>query len=111
MEAAVCRPVEGDHVAVIGENRKLLLFPLAEVPVMAKGRGVNLQKYKDGGLADAKTFYRKDGLNCAAGDRRVRTETVLRSCIGDPSQAGRPPPNGFLTTHNNDRRQPSSPLG
>src|SRR3546814_20703635 len=103
MEAAVCRPVEGDHVAVIGENRKLLLFPLAEVPVMAKGRGVILQKYKDGGLSDAKTFYRKEGLTWAAGAGRARTATDLRPCTGAPAKAGRLPPNRFPNT--NKKRQ------
>ena len=95
VEAAVCRPVEGDHVAVIGENRKLLVFPLAEVPEMARGRGVILQKYKDGGLSDAKTFNRKDGLSWAAGAGRIRTETDLRDWVGKRAQAGRLPPNGF----------------
>jgi len=95
VEAAVCRPVEGDTVAVIGDNRKLLLFPLAEVPEMAKGRGVILQKFKDGGLSDAKTFTRKEGLSWAAGAGRVRTETDLRPWIGKRAQAGRLPPNGF----------------
>ncbi len=95
VEAAVCRPVEGDHVAVIGENRKLLLFPLSEVPEMTRGRGVILQKYKDGGLADAKTFTRKDGLTWAAGAGRTRTETDLRAWLGKRAQAGRLPPTGF----------------
>jgi len=95
VEAAVCRPVEGDHVAVIGENRKLLLFPLDEVPEMTRGRGVILQKYKGGGLADAKTFNRKEGLTWAAGAGRTRTETDLRAWLGKRAQAGRLPPNGF----------------
>jgi topoisomerase-4 subunit A len=95
VEAAVCRAVEGDTVAVIGENRKLLLFPLAEVPEMTRGRGVILQKYKDGGLSDAKTFNRKEGLTWAAGAGRMRTETDLRAWVGKRAQAGRLPPNGF----------------
>ncbi|MEQ8356769.1 MAG: DNA topoisomerase IV subunit A [Kiloniellaceae bacterium] len=95
VEAAVCRPVDGDYVAVVGENRKLLLFPLAEVPEMTRGRGVILQKYKDGGLSDAKTFNRKAGLTWAAGAGRVRTETDLRAWLGKRAQAGRLPPNGF----------------
>ena len=61
-EAAVCAPVAGDSVAVIGENRKLLLFPLEELPEMPRGKGVRLQRYRDGGLADAKTFSKKEGL-------------------------------------------------
>ncbi|MGE5766618.1 MAG: DNA topoisomerase IV subunit A [Bacteroidota bacterium] len=99
VEAAVCRPVEGDTVAVIGENRKLLLFPLDEVPEMTRGRGVMLQKYKDGGLSDAKTFTRKEGLTWAAGAGRVRTETDLRPWIGKRAQAGRLPPNGFAKSN------------
>jgi topoisomerase-4 subunit A len=95
VEATVCRPAEGDHVAVIGENRKLLVFPIAEVPEMTRGRGVILQKYKDGGLSDAKTFTRKEGLGWAAGAGRTRTETDLRSWLGKRAQAGRLPPNGF----------------
>ena len=95
VEAAVCRPVVGDHVAVMGDNRKLLLFPLSEMPEMTRGRGVILQKYKDGGLSDAKTFFRKEGLSWAAGAGRTRTETDLRAWLGKRAQAGRLPPNGF----------------
>jgi len=95
VEASVCRPVEGDHVAVIGENRKLLLFPIDEMPEMTRGRGVILQKYKDGGLSDAKTFNRREGLGWAAGAGRTRTETDLRGWLGKRAQAGRLPPNGF----------------
>ena len=95
VEAVVCRVVEGDYVAVIGENRKLLLFPLDEMPEMTRGRGVILQKYKDGGLSDAKTFNRKEGLTWAAGAGRTRTETDLRDWVGKRAQAGRLPPNGF----------------
>ncbi|MGE0658898.1 MAG: DNA topoisomerase IV subunit A [Reyranellaceae bacterium] len=96
-KAAVCRvvPDDADSVAVVGVNRKLLIFPLAEVPEMARGRGVILQKYKDGGLSDAKAFNRKEGLSWAAGDNRVRTETDLRDWIGSRAQAGRLPPKGF----------------
>ena len=64
-----------DHIAVIGENRKLLIFPLTELPVMARGQGVALQKYKDGGLSDATGFALADGLSWrlgGSGTRRVR---------------------------------------
>jgi topoisomerase-4 subunit A len=96
-KAAVCRelPDHADSLAVVGENRKLLIFPLAEVPEMGRGRGVILQKYKDGGLSDAKAFNRKEGLSWSAGDNRVRTETDLRDWIGQRAQAGRLPPKGF----------------
>ena len=60
IEAVVARPVDGDQVAVVGENRKLLIFPLAEVPELARGQGVILQRYKDGGLADAAAFAWKE---------------------------------------------------
>ena len=94
VEAQVCTPAEGDMVACIGENRKMLLFPLADVPEMARGRGVMLQKYKDGGLSDAKVYSKADGLSWRLGDK-TRTETNLRDWIGERAQAGRLPPNGF----------------
>ncbi len=93
-ELAVCVPAVGDHVAVIGQNRKLLVFPLAELPEMPKGAGVALQKYKDGGLADAKVFRLADGLTWKLGDK-TRTETRLTDWLGNRAQAGRLPPNGF----------------
>ncbi len=93
-EAAVCVPADGDHVAIIGDNRKLLIFPLDQVPEMARGGGVFLQRYKDGGLADAKVFRLADGLTWQLGDR-TRTETNLRDWLGERAQAGRLPPNGF----------------
>ena len=94
-EAVVCTPADGDHVAVIGENRKLLIFPLAELPEMTRGRGVILQRYKDGGLSDAKTFTLAKGLGWAAGAGRTRTETKVGPWIGKRSGAGRLPPAGF----------------
>ena len=93
-EAAVCAPAEGDCVAVIGENRKLLIFPIDQVPEMARGRGVQLQSYRDGGLADAKVFTRKEGLSWVLGER-TRTETDLRAWVGNRAGAGKAPPNGF----------------
>ncbi len=93
-EAAICVPAEGDTVAVIGENRKLLLFPIEQVPEMTRGRGVQLQSYRDGGLADAKVFFRKEGLSWRLGDR-VRVETDLQPWRGNRAGAGKMPPNGF----------------
>jgi topoisomerase-4 subunit A len=93
-EAAVCAPAEGDSIAVIGENRKLLIFPLDQVPEMTRGRGVQLQSYRDGGLADAKVFTRKEGLSWVLGER-TRTETDLRAWVGNRAGAGKAPPNGF----------------
>jgi topoisomerase-4 subunit A len=93
-EAAFCVPAEGDHVAVIGENKKLLVFPLEQLPEMTRGAGVILQKYRDGGLKDLKLFRLADGLTWKLGDK-TRTETNLRDWLGERAQAGRMPPNGF----------------
>ena len=93
-EAAVCVLADGDHVAMIGTNRKLLIFPLDQVPEMARGAGVILQRYKDGGLGDAKVFSTAEGLSWKLGDK-IRTETNLRDWLGERAQAGRLPPNGF----------------
>ncbi len=93
-EAAVCAPAEGDSIAVIGENRKLLIFPIDQVPEMTRGRGVQLQTYRDGGLADVKVFTRKEGLSWALGER-TRVETDLRAWVGNRAGAGKAPPNGF----------------
>ena len=96
-DGAVARasaPVAGDTVAAVGENRKLLLFPLSEVPEMARGRGVILQRYKDGGLSDLKVFTLSEGLTWRRGDQ-VRTETDLRAWIGARAQSGRIVPTGF----------------
>jgi topoisomerase-4 subunit A len=93
-EAALCVPADGDHVAIIGQNRKLLVFPLDQVPEMARGAGVILQRYKDGELSDVKVFRLADGLTWKLGDR-VRTEMDLRPWLGERGTAGRLPPNGF----------------
>jgi len=93
-EAAFCVPADGDHVALIGENRRMLVFPLDQIPEMVRGAGVILQRYKDGGLSDAKVFRLADGLTWRLGDR-VRTETNLREWLGERAQSGRMPPNGF----------------
>ncbi len=93
-ELARCVPARGDHVAIIGQNRKLLIFPLAEVPEMAKGSGVTLQKYKDGNMADIRVFNLSAGLTWRLGDK-TRTETKLTDWLGSRAQTGRLPPNGF----------------
>ncbi len=99
VEAAACSPAEGDTVAVIGENRKLLLFPLDELPEMTRGRGVILQRYKDGGLSDIKSFVYKEGLTWRQGDQRQRTETDLKDWRGTRGQSGRLPPQGFTRSN------------
>jgi len=92
--ALLCVPAAGDHVAVVGENRRLLIFPLDQLPEMARGTGVALQKYREGGLADAKVFALADGLTWKSGER-TRTENGLRDWLGERAQAGRLPPSGF----------------
>ena len=96
---AVIRQIaEGDdHVATIGENRKLLVFPLTMLPEMTRGQGVALQKYKDGGLSDAITLKLADGLSWKLqGDSgRTRTEADLAPWLGTRAGAGRLPPQGF----------------
>jgi topoisomerase-4 subunit A len=97
----VVTDVEGDSVAVIGDNRKLLVFPLEQVPEMSRGRGVTLQGYKDGGLSDVKVFRRADGLTWQLGDR-TRTETALSGWLGNRAGAGKMPPNGFPKSNSFD---------
>jgi topoisomerase IV subunit A len=93
-EAACAVPADGDHVAVLGGNGKLLVFPLAELPELARGTGVILQRYRDGGLADVKVLRLSDGLAWRQGSRQ-RTETDLKPWLGERGQAGRLPPSGF----------------
>ncbi|GAC1337863.1 MAG: DNA topoisomerase IV subunit A [Acetobacteraceae bacterium] len=90
----LCIPADGDHLAVIGTNRKMLAFPLEQVPELSRGAGVLLQKYRDGELADAKVFRLADGLSWPLGEK-TRTETDMRPWLGGRAQAGRLPPNGF----------------
>jgi topoisomerase-4 subunit A len=93
VEAAVCRPAAGDHVAVVGENRKLLIFKVEEVPEMNRGQGVFLQRYKDGVLADATTFTWKEGLKDENG--RLFEPSELKEWRGERAQAGRIVPRGW----------------
>ena len=88
---------EHDHVAVIGDNRKLVVFGLSELPVLAKGQGVALQRYRDGGMADAVTLRLEDGLSWPMGgdSGRTRTEKDLLPWKVARGAAGRLPPNGF----------------
>ncbi|NIJ39989.1 topoisomerase-4 subunit A [Parvibaculum indicum] len=98
-EAVACAIVSGDHVAVIGENRKLLCFPLKELNEMTRGKGVRLQRYKDGGLGDVKTFTLKQGLIAYDRSNRARTFDSLKDWLGQRAQAGRLPPKGFPVGH------------
>ena len=96
---AVIRPVPdtADAVAVVGENRKMVVFPLSELPELARGQGVTLQRYRDGGLSDAVVFRLADGLSWTLGGEsgRVRTETDLSQWRAARGAAGRMPPIGF----------------
>ena len=93
--ALVCHPVAGDAVACVGENRKVLVFMLDELPEMGRGKGVRLQKYKDGGLSDATTFTLAEGLSWKDPAGRTRTETDLAEWLGKRAGAGRMAPRGF----------------
>ena len=88
----------GSSVAVIGLNRKLLVFESSEIPEMSKGRGVILQKFKDGGISDITSFDPKDGLSWKIGDK-IRTEKELTPWIGKRSQSGRLAPKGFAKSN------------
>jgi topoisomerase-4 subunit A len=96
-EALVCTPVapDHDHVATVGENRKLIIFKLSELPEMTRGKGVRMQKFKDGGLADAQAFRLREGLTWVDASGRTWTVTDLKDWIGERAQAGRLPPKGF----------------
>ena len=87
-------PAVGDHIAVIGENRRLLVFPMHQLPEMSRGRGVMLQRYKDGGVSDLTTIVLEEGLAWQAGER-TRRETDLMPWLGNRAAAGRQPPHGF----------------
>ncbi len=92
--AVVCTPAMGDSVAVIGDNRKMVIFPLADVPEMTRGRGITLQRYKDGGLSDAICFEKAEGLTWRTGDK-FRSETDLVTWVNKRGNAGRLAPRGF----------------
>ncbi|MTE02117.1 DNA topoisomerase IV subunit A [Paracoccus sp. YIM 132242] len=101
-EALLCRPVSGDHVVVVGTNRKMLVFPVAELPEMARGKGVKLQKYGSGGglvagdsLSDAAFITLAEGLRWQESGGRTRTEPDLTEWLGKRSSAGRMAPRGF----------------
>jgi len=95
VQLIVCKPVLGDAVAVVGENRKMLVFDLDELPEMVRGKGVRLQKYRDGGLSDAETFDRTRGLSWLDPAGRTRTEVELDEWSGKRAGIGRMAPRGF----------------
>ncbi|MBY0430280.1 MAG: DNA topoisomerase IV subunit A, partial [Rhodospirillales bacterium] len=92
--AKFCLPLEGDAVAILGENRRLLVFKAEEIPEMTRGRGVILQRYKDGGVADLKVFKLAEGLSWQSSGKR-KTETNLTEWMGSRASVGRMPPRGF----------------
>jgi len=102
VEAALCRVVNAgedapDHLAVVGENRKLIIFPMDQVPEMGRGKGVRLQKYKDGGIKDVSAFKLSDGLSWTDSADRTHTRSAqeLLEYMGERAQAGRMVPKGF----------------
>lgn len=97
VRAMICCPVDGDSVAVLGRNRKLVIFSIEELPMMTRGQGVLLQRYKDGGMTDLKTFIKDEGLTWTMGGEqgRTRTETELLPWLGKRGAAGRLVPRGF----------------
>ncbi|MCC4245832.1 DNA topoisomerase IV subunit A [Stappia indica] len=105
-EARLCVAAEGDQVAIIGRNRKLLVFPLAQVAEMSRGRGVRLQRYRDGGVSDVTVFKSEEGLSWVDSSGRSfnRKMEELTDWRGDRAQAGRLPPNGFPRTNTFGRR-------
>jgi len=94
-------PVEGDLVAAIGENRKMMIFPIEQVPEMTRGRGVRLQRYRDGGLSDVKTFEVEKGLSWADSAGRIFNLSLkeLAYWRGNRADAGRLAPKGFPKTN------------
>ena len=97
IEAVGCAPAVGDHIAILGRKRKMLVFPLSELPEMSRGRGVKLQSYASGdSLADVATFAMSEGLTTRTGDRhRTFAADELKDWVGKRAQAGRKVPKGF----------------
>lgn len=95
-DAKFCRAIDAkaNHLAIIGKNRKMLVFKIDQVPELAKGKGVILQKYKDGEFSDAKAFNLKEGLTFRSGTKDVNVPNV-KEWIGERAQTGKLPPNGF----------------
>jgi len=111
--AAACTPVAGDHIAVVSQNGKFLVFPLVDLPEMARGKGVRIQKYKqatgrqgmlelDGGLSDITTFDWAGGLSWTMGGGKTRTEPDMTEWLGARAGVGKRPPHGFPKTNRFD---------
>jgi topoisomerase-4 subunit A len=93
--ACFCLPATGDHLAVIGDNGKVLIFPMGELPEMQRGKGVKLQSYREGGLRDGLVFAEADGAAWTTADGRSRTWPEWREWIGKRAGAGKLAPRGF----------------
>ena len=93
--AVACCIAKGNMVATVGVNRKLLVFGIDEVPEMTRGKGVILQRFKDGGLVDVTVYTAEAGLSWKAGGGRTRTETDMSPWLGKRAGAGKMPPTGF----------------
>jgi topoisomerase-4 subunit A len=94
-EALACLPVEGDHLAVLGDNQKALIFPLAELPEMARGKGVKLQSYRDGGTKDLTVFSAETGAEWFDTSGRKRAWADWKDWLGKRAQAGKVAPRGL----------------
>ena len=95
---AVCTAVDGDYIASLGDNGKLLVFPLKELPEMSRGKGVRLQKFKTGGLSDVKVFDSALGLSWKMPGGKWRTEMNILDWENKRATSGRNPPYGFPKT-------------
>jgi topoisomerase-4 subunit A len=96
-------PDGADHVALAGDNRKLLVIPLAAIPELARGQGVQLQRYKGGAVSDAVAFRLPDGLSWSLGERRrVLPAAELEPWLGSRGMAGRAAPQGFARSNRFD---------
>lgn len=93
-KALLCEVAEGDHVAVIGSSRKMLVFPIDQIPLMKRGQGVSLQKYKGATLSDVKVFKMEEGLSWRVGER-TRLEEDMSPWLGNRAAVGNLPPVGF----------------
>ncbi len=111
--AMICKPVRGDHVAIVSQNGKFLVFPTAELPEMGRGKGVRLQKYNlargkqgalelDGGLSDLTTFQWSEGLSWPMGGGKTRQETDMSEWLGKRAGVGKRPPYGFPKSYKFD---------
>ena len=94
-KAIACLPINGDMIAIVGENRKLLIFEITEIPELNKGQGVILQRYKDGKCSDAKIISSNEGLYWKQGKDRTRHEKVITVWLGKRGGTGKMPPRGF----------------